>query len=128
MKLQKIKRYVWQQIDTSGGPESCWPWNGTNDEQGYPVLRLGTHQQRVAQLVYLWERGEDPGLRAVRHICGNRSCLNPAHLWPGTSVEIIRERLAEDLPTEPPAVAALRLLLEHRAQEKERSPHVDPGG
>lgn len=73
------------------GPfDVCWPWIGGRTPQGYGHFRLGgstTTAQRVAYAVY---RGDvEPGL-TIDHLCGNPSCVNPAHLDAVTHLENLR--------------------------------------
>lgn len=125
MKLKKIKRSVWSHIDSSGGPDACWPWRGETDDHGHPILRVGSGAQAVEPLVYAWEHAGDEG-RSVRHACGRPDCLNPDHLSPASHADVIRERLGDDLPPPSSGVTALRLVLAHRTAHRERKAYDDP--
>lgn len=83
------------------GPDECWPWTGSKNTKGYARLarRLPTGRLRyyaVSRLV--WERHNGlpfpEGLLAC-HSCDNPSCVNPAHIWPGTNAENMRDRVAK---------------------------------
>lgn len=66
--------------DSSGGPEACWVWSGAKWQKGTPTVSIGERAYPVRRL--LWERGAGPvpeGRAAVPG-CGNRTCVNPAHL------------------------------------------------
>lgn len=79
-------------LDTSGGPDSCWEYQGTIDHTGYGRISvenryLSTHRY-AAQL---WIG--DPTGYVVRHTCDNRPCCNPAHLLLGTMLDNVRDRV-----------------------------------
>src|SRR5689334_16178846 len=73
-------------IDTSRGPEACWPWTRGGD---WPHLVLavapGVHRVVSAtHLVWLLSTGAPPPPgRLIGRACGrggSHACLNPAHL------------------------------------------------
>lgn len=81
-----------QQIDFSAGAESCWPWNGLVDKDGYGHIR-GIRVHRLAAEYHL------PGFKkedVVRHSCDFPACCNPAHLVLGTQLENVQDRVDRD--------------------------------
>lgn len=73
---------------TSAG---CWEWNGYRTADGYGKATL---DGRRGELVHRWSYQRLVGPIAdgleIDHICGNRSCCNPAHLEPVTHAENVR--------------------------------------
>lgn len=76
-------------VDTSAGPNACWPWTGSRDRAGYGRFSLATKDIRAHRAA--WEvanRQKVPDGLVIRHLCpggGNPWCCNPAHLTPGTA-------------------------------------------
>lgn len=97
-----VERF-WRHVDTSGGPDACWPWTGATQvrRNGQPVGRLfNLHTSnprvlkahRVALMIKTGElRDED-----ACHSCDNSLCCNARHLHWGTHAENMQERKARN--------------------------------
>jgi hypothetical protein len=88
----------WQKVKR-GKPNECWLWQRATVHGGYGHVWIGsddrTHNtaHRVA-----WEmtnaREIEAGLDAC-HSCDNPGCVNPAHIWPGTTAENMQDCLTK---------------------------------
>jgi hypothetical protein len=95
--LRAIADRFWRKVDTSGGPDACWPWLGyvMRDElrspQGYGQFRpsgvLGRRLWKAHRFALFLATGEVPQGMDACHECDNTVCCNPSHLWWGTHQE-----------------------------------------
>ncbi len=74
----------WSYVDSSAGPDSCWPWIGSFGPRGCGHFYCDGGQWRAPRLACKLTHNKNPGRWKIRHTCDNPPCCNPRHLRRGT--------------------------------------------
>lgn len=97
LKNRAVKRF-WSSVDKNGlvmphMDTSCWIWIKGTNVYGYPIFNFNYKQYRSSHFAYELENnvylssGEQ-----LNHICDNKVCVRPFHLYIGTQQENIQDR------------------------------------
>lgn len=89
---EEDKQNFWARV-RKGGPDDCWPY-ANYQEYGVAYIRGRTFTaHRVAWVIA--NGREIPEGMFICHSCDVRPCVNPAHLWLGTSADNGRDTHAK---------------------------------
>jgi hypothetical protein len=69
------------------GDDECWLWKKAKYTDGYGHIRFKNKDYATHRLSYELFKGEIPLEKCVLHICDNRDCNNPNHLYLGDRLE-----------------------------------------
>lgn len=87
-----IERY-WSYVDTSGGPEACWPWTGVRTKRGYGMFTTGNVRHLATRWGYRNRIGPIPDGHGILHHCDNPPCQNDRHWFTGTQADNIADMI-----------------------------------
>ena len=71
------------------GPNECWEWTGSRNEQRYGQFWDGVRCIRAHRFIWELFIGSIPDGMYICHKCDNPSCCNPEHLFCGTQQDNI---------------------------------------
>lgn len=80
-------------IDKSG---DCWVWTGALGHNGYGRSKYQGASHSAHRLIYQIDVGPIPKGLQVCHECDNRRCVRPSHLFLGSSLINIRDKVQKN--------------------------------
>jgi len=86
IKLHENGNYDW---------DACWEWTAGKSDAGYGGFSLYGKPIRAHRFMYTCYNGPIGTGLYVCHSCDNPSCVNPSHLWEGTSQQNDQDKVAK---------------------------------
>lgn len=76
-----------------GNPADCWEWMGGRLKTGYGAFWLNGRTEKAHRVSWEIHRGKIPEGLFVLHKCDNPPCVNPEHLFIGTTLDNVRDKI-----------------------------------
>lgn len=89
----KFVARFWSRVNRNGpvaasGFGPCWLWTASKTRAGYGNINVGSGNVYAHRLSWMIHHGADvPHGLQIAHLCGQRDCVNPAHLTAATQSE-----------------------------------------
>lgn len=78
------------------GPDECWPWIGSADQFGRGYFYFEGKVRRAPRIAWMLHHGVPfPDDKDACHTCDSPGCVNPAHIWPGTESDNLKDSSAK---------------------------------
>lgn len=94
-----MSKTLQERFDEKYTPEpmsGCWLWTAGVDRDGYGMIGVGVRSHlRAHRASWKLHRG-DPADMLVCHRCDNTSCVNPNHLFLGTSSDNVHDMVRKE--------------------------------
>lgn len=92
MGTDTLSRRFWSKVDKSG---DCWEWAG-GLSSGYGMFWLGGRNVGAHRISWMLEHSTRlPDHTFVCHSCDNPKCVRPSHLFLGTPLDNMNDKLAK---------------------------------
>lgn len=89
---QHLQEYVFPEPNTG-----CWLWAGPMSNKGYGVLNINYKQYRAHRAVYSYYKEVELAPDTyLCHTCDNKLCVNPDHLFEGTTQDNMDDMVSKN--------------------------------
>lgn len=90
-----LKRFM-ARVVKSDDPNGCWLWTGSRSgHQGYGGIRIGNKTVKAHRASHELFKGPIPPGLYICHTCDNPPCVNPDHLFAGSHLDNMRDKMAK---------------------------------
>lgn len=91
--LARTLRLFWAKVYVCG-PDECWPWLASVNRKCYGTFQFDGRKAIASRVAWILANG-DPGSLAVCHRCDNPICVNPLHLFLGSQLDNVADRVTK---------------------------------
>lgn len=100
---EKLMKRIWSAINKT---DTCWLSKYAKTPDGYTVIWINGENQKFHRVMLFWsdqtkitEFNSSINIKACEwkacHTCLNKHCVNPAHLYWGTALDNMRDRIKD---------------------------------
>ena len=86
-------------IPINNNCDVCWNWQGTIGSDGYGRTTIYDKSYRIHRIIYEIYNGPFDKTKFICHKCDNPICVNPTHLFIGTTQENTQDKVNKNRQT-----------------------------
>lgn len=91
LRIDPAKKF-WDRVTPTDG---CWIWQGLRNDSGYGIVGTMGKMVTAHRLSWTIHNGPIPQGLNVLHRCDIRACVNPSHLFLGTTQDNVDDKVAK---------------------------------
>lgn len=94
----------WEKVAVMG-EDDCWNWTASTDGGGYGIFMVSPNpriMEKAHRLSWMMINGSIPDGLYVLHACDNPACVNPNHLFLGTHLDNMKDKVSKGRQTRLP--------------------------
>jgi len=91
---EEQSRRFWAKVNKEAD-NGCWEWTAATSNKGYGQFGVNKIAKSTHRISYIIHKGEIPGGLMICHTCNNPPCINPNHVYAGTSSDNMKQSVRE---------------------------------
>ena len=87
---EREEQNFWSKVTKT---DTCWVWTAFTDKGGYGIFSVNAAPYKAHRFSWRLHKGPIPNGMGVLHRCDNPKCVNPDHLFTGTTTDNMRDKV-----------------------------------